>query len=92
MKKQIFLSLCLLMALTVHSQSWRTEADSLMLNHVLADKVSYVDIYTFPEMLTSTDTIFSVDGYAIPVPYTNCIGYFVNLMPFANWAHPCKYC
>ena len=92
MKKQLFLSICLLMTLTVRSQSWRTEADSLMVNHVLANKVDYVDIYTFPEELTSADTIYSVNGFAIPVPYNNCIGYFVNLMPFANWAHPCKYC
>lgn len=91
MKKQIILSLCLLITMTIRSQTWRTEADSLIINHLLADKIGFVDIYTFPEELTLTDTVFSVDGHAIPVPYTNCIGYFVNLMPLANWAHPCKY-
>lgn len=92
MKNHIILSLCLLMALSVHSQSWRAEADSLMVNHVFADKIGYVDIYTFPEVLTSADTIYLVDGSDIPVPYSNCIGYFINLMPYANWSHPCMYC
>jgi hypothetical protein len=76
----------------LHSQSWRTQADSLVINHIFADKVGHVDIFSFPDILTNNDTIFLVDGDTILIPYTNCNGYFIDLIPSAGWAHPCKYC
>ena len=92
MKKNLLLALGLLPTLLAHSQSWRTQADSLIINHVFADKVSHVDIFSFPGILTNNDTIFLVDGDTILIPYTNCNGYFIDLMPSAGWAHPCRYC
>ena len=92
MKKLVILSLCLFMTLTVRSQSWRAAADSLIVNHVLANAIGKVDIYVFPEPLTSTDSITLYDGSKIPIPYSNCYCYFIDIMPSANWSHPCKYC
>lgn len=92
MKKTLLLSTCLLLASFVHAQSWRTQADSLVINHIFADKVGSVDIYTFPEMLSITDTILLADGSILQVPYSSCYGYFIDNQPFANWSHPCKYC
>lgn len=80
------------MTLTVRSQSWRAAADSLIVNHVLANAIGKVDIYVFPEPLTSTDSITLYDGSKIPIPYSNCYCYFIDIMPSANWSHPCKYC
>lgn len=92
MKKLIILLLCLLLTLSVHSQSWKAEADSLMVNHLAANYLGQADIFAFPEMLSSADTIYLSDGTILPVPYTSCYGYFIDMQPFANWSHPCKYC
>lgn len=92
MKRVIILSFCLLMTVAVHSQSWQASADSLMVNHMAANYIGYVDIFAFPDMLTSTDTIVLADGTVIQVPYSSCYGYFIDIQPLANWSHPCKYC
>ena len=66
MRKTLLLSTCLLLASFVHSQSWRTQADSLVINHIFADKVGRVDIFAFPEMLSIADTILLADGSILP--------------------------
>lgn len=92
MKKILLLALGLLPTLLAHSQSLRPLTDSLIINHIFEDEVGHVDIFSFPQELTNNDTIITIDGDTIRIPYSNCIGYFVDLMPFAHWAHPCKYC
>ena len=92
MKRVIILSLCLLLTMAVRSQSWRTNADAFIVNQLFVNNVGHVDIYAFPELLYGSDYVFSIDGDTIQVPYQNCVGYFIDLMPFAHWAHPCKYC
>lgn len=92
MKKILLLALGLLPTLLAHSQSLRPLTDSLIINHIFEDEVGHVDIFSFPQELTNNDTVFTADGDTIRIPYTNCIGYFVDLMPFAHWTHPCKYC
>lgn len=92
MKKILLIALGLLPALLAHSQPLKPLADSLIINHIFEEEVGHVDIFSFPQELTNNDTIFTGDGDTIRIPYTNCIGYFVDLMPFAHWAHPCKYC
>jgi hypothetical protein len=78
--------------MAVRSQSWRTNADAFIVNQLFVNNVGHVDIYAFPELLYGSDYVFSIDGDTIQVPYQNCVGYFIDLMPFAHWAHPCKYC
>lgn len=92
MKKVLFGFVLTLSVITTQAQNWRYNADSLIVNSVFADVIGHGDIYTFPELLTSNDTIFSIEGDTILVPYTSCYGYFIDLLPYANWAHPCKYC
>ena len=92
MKKVIILLMCLLLAQIVRSQSWKANADSLVVNRLFADKISQIDIFAFPELLTSTDSITLYDGTVVHIPYMNCYGYFIDLQPFANWSHSCKYC
>lgn len=92
MKKILLLALGLLPTLLAHSQSLRPLTDSLIINHIFEDEVGHVDIFSFPQELTNNDTVFTADGDTIRIPYTNCIGYFVDMMPFAHWTHPCKYC
>ena len=93
MKRIVFIFFFgLLLSVSVRSQSWRTNADSLIVNHVAADLVGHADIFVFPELLTSEDTIILSDGSVVQVPYTNCYGYFIDIHPLANWSHACKYC
>ena len=80
------------MTIVAHSQSWKANADALIVNQIFANTLGHSDIYTFPDMLTSADTIILADGTFINVPYANCYGYFIDPQPYANWAHPCKYC
>lgn len=92
MKRKTILLLFLLLTIIGYSQSWKANADSLIVNHLFVDAIGSVDIYAFPEMLTSSDTILLADGSIIQIPYSNCYGYFIDLLPTANWAHPCNYC
>lgn len=92
MKKLLLLIFSILISLTMQSQSWRTNADSLIVNQVFVDDVSRIDIFTFSEELTSADSIVLIDGTIIHVPYSNCYGYFIDIMPLANWSHTCKFC
>lgn len=92
MKKIFILSICFLMTMAGYSQLWRTNADSLIVNQMFANDIGHIDIYAFPELLSNTNQIISIDGDTIQVPFHNCVGYFVDLMPFVHWAHPCKYC
>ena len=91
-KRLLFMPLCMLFTLTVHSQSWRDNSDLLVVNQLFENDINSVDIYTFPNMLTAADSIVLADGTTIQVPYSSCYAYFIDLMPTANWSHPCKYC
>ena len=92
MKRGFILSLCLLMTMAVHSQSWRTNADALIVNQLFANNVGHVDIFGLSQELTSSDTIYLEDGSFVQVPFSHCLGYFIDYQPMANWSHPCKYC
>lgn len=74
------------------SQTWKANADSLIVKHVASGLIGQSDIFAFPETLTSTDSILLSDGTFIHVPYSNCYAYFFDLIPFANWGHACQYC
>ena len=89
----LILSLSVLLALNlnVQAQSWRANADNLVVNQLFTNETNYSDIFVFPEVLTSSDTIYLSDGSALHVPYSQCYAYFIDLQPFANWSHPCKY-
>ena len=87
----LLFSLSVLLALNVHAQSWRANADNLVVNQLFTNETNYSDIFVFPEVLTSSDTIYLSDGSALKVPYSQCYAYFIDLQPFANWSHPCKY-
>ena len=76
----------------VEAQITRQQADNLVTNQIFTSSLGNVDIYAFPEMVTSSERIDLADGTSIAVPYHSCYAYFIDLMPFANWSHPCKYC
>lgn len=93
MKKRtiILLFFCFFLFLNVNAQSWRANADNLVVNQLFADESSFCDIFVFPQVFSSLDTVLLANGAALQVPYSNCFVYFIDLHPFANWSHPCKY-
>lgn len=92
MKKFIFLFVCLLFAFGVKAQITREQADAIVTDQIFFSNLDDVDIYAFPNVLTDNEAIGLADGTSVNVPYHTCYAYFIDLMPFANWSHPCKYC
>lgn len=92
MKRNLLIAVFLLLPWVAFTQTWKSQADTLVLNHVAASLVGHADIFALPDVLTSTDSIFLSDGTYLHVPYSSCYAYFFDLMPFANWGHPCQYC
>ena len=91
-KRLLFMPLCMLFTLTVHSQSWRDNSNLLVVNQLFENDINSVDIYTFPNILSASDSIVLDDGTIVQVPYSSCYAYFIDLMPMANWSHPCQIC
>ena len=93
MKKFALLIIACLEAFNIAvAQITSQQADALVTNQIYDTIIEYVDIYSFPELLHRNDSIQLFDGTIIFVPYNNCYGYFIDLLPFANWSHPCNYC
>lgn len=92
MKKISFLLMCLLFTFGLKAQITRQQADAIVTNQIFSTNLNNVDIYAFPNMMTSSVRIDLADGTSVAVPYHTCYAYFIDLMPLANWSHPCKYC
>ena len=83
---------CLLFTFGVKAQITREQANTIVVNQIYDTIIDYIDIYSFPDLLNRSDNIQLYDGTTIDIPYNNCYGYFIDLLPFANWSHPCQYC
>ncbi len=83
---------CLLFTFGVKAQITREQADAIVTDQIFFSNLDDVDIYAFPNVLTDNEAIDLADGTSVDVPYHTCYAYFIDLMPFANWSHPCKYC
>ena len=92
MKRFITLFMCLCCAFSVKAQITRQQADAIVTNQIFSTNLDNIDIFAFPNLLTSSDGIALADGTNISIPYETCYAYFIDVMPFANWSHSCKYC
>lgn len=93
MKRYSILLLTLLFALTVHAQVTKNQADSIVLRQVLDSSLyNKVDVYRFSQPLTVSNSIQLGDGSSIDASFQSSWGYFIDLIPFANWSHPCQVC
>ncbi len=92
MKRINILYFCLLCSISVKAQSWLTNADTLIIKDIYAERFDEVDIYSFPGILTRTDTIAICGKTALHIPFDSCRGYFIDFQPYTNWAHRCEYC
>lgn len=92
MKKSILIIICLVTINYIEAQITHQQANAIVTNQVFSSNLDSIDIYALPNLLTSNDVINLADGTEIAVPYQSCYAYFIDLVPFANWSHPCKYC
>lgn len=93
MKRYSILLLTLLFALTVQAQVTKNQADSIVLRQILDPSLmNNVDVYRFPQPLSDSDDVQSCWGNTIDAPFQSSWGYFIDLVPLANWAHPCQFC
>lgn len=93
MKKYILIiTICLVFINYVEAQITRQQSDGIVTNQIFLSNLEDIDIYAFPNLLTSNEAISLADGTEIAVPYPSCYAYFIDMMPYANWSHPCKYC
>ncbi len=92
MKKLSLITICLVVINYVEAQINRQQADTIVTSQVFSSNIDEIDIYAFPDLLTNSQVVALADGTEIAIPYPNCYAYFIDMVPFANWSHPCKYC
>jgi hypothetical protein len=87
----IALSVFGLVACIAHGQVTKPQADDLVLNQLLQNQLSKVDVYSLPVVRSSQNSIVLFDNSIIELPYSECWVYFVDDLPPANWVHNCRY-
>lgn len=88
--KNIITLLLLSISVIANAQITKSEADSLVLNMLNNDTT--IAVYTIDESIGSNVSIYTAVGDELTSPYDNSYVYFIDDIPMANWAHPCRYC
>lgn len=92
MKKHTLIIIACLVAFNIaEAQITRQQADAIVIQ-CYDSIINQIDIYSYPTPLSNTDDIVLSSLETISKPYQNCYSYFIDLLPFANWDHPCQYC
>jgi len=58
---------------------------------MLSAELDYIDVYRLEEQKSGQSTILLETDQIVELPYSSNWVFFVNDLPFANWAHPCRY-
>lgn len=86
-----FLTITLLLtAFGGKAQLNKTDADNLVLNTIVNDTTKVV--YSMSEAVGRGTSVFTANGEEMRNPYDSAYVYFIDDNPYANWAHPCRYC
>jgi hypothetical protein len=80
-----------LSAINIQAQITRQQAEDLVLNQILADDIGSVDVYVLGTAKTNQGPLILGNGDTLELPYSSNWVFFVDDLPFANWAHPCRY-
>ncbi len=86
----IFTISLLFFAWVCNAQITKSAADALVLNMLNNDTT--IVVYSMSESISRNVSIYTADGVELTNPYDNSYVYFIDDMPSANWAHPCRYC
>lgn len=91
MKRNFILTvLVIFTTLFANAQISKSDADRLILNMLGND--STIIVYGMSGSLNRNNSIITADGNELLNPYENSYVYFIDDIPAANWAHPCRYC
>ncbi|HBN27384.1 MAG TPA: hypothetical protein DD405_07940 [Desulfobacteraceae bacterium] len=92
MKNLIFIIPFVFVSFFSNGQITREQAINIMINDVVgSDSLEFHHLYSKYDQLNLNDTLwleYNMDS--IPAPYENNWVFFIDLMPIANWAHPCQ--
>ncbi len=73
------------------SQISKQESDSLILNVILLNDISNVEIYTLENEVSENSTITLYDNSSFNTEFGKSWIYFVDDLPYANWNHPSRF-
>ena len=92
MKQKCFLLLFLTITSTMlFAQVSHQAALSLVLKEVVKENIQYVNVWKNNNLLTAGNKVEMHKSGGFNNPYAKSFVFFVDDMPFANWAHPCRY-
>ncbi|MCF0206909.1 MAG: hypothetical protein HUK15_05725, partial [Bacteroidales bacterium] len=89
MKKLVFIFLGILVSVSTISQVSQDSALTIIKKNI--PYYEDYDIYVANSLVNTTDTIQLLGIKIIIPPQDSCWMFFIDQMPLANWAHPCKY-
>jgi hypothetical protein len=84
----VIICFCVIPALAQYTSQ---QAINLVLSQVLATELEQVDVYMVDVAKAGQNTISLENNKIVDMPYASNWVFFVDDMPFANWAHPCRY-
>ena len=86
-----FLTIVVLLTIFVsNAQVSKQQSDNIVIETIMNDTTKVA--YGLNGIITRMQSIFTADGIEINNPYDNAYAYYIDDMPSANWAHPCRYC
>lgn len=90
MKRLSLTAIAALFAMALNAQITKQQADSIVIGIVMNDTTKVA--YGMNTAITRTQSIITADGIKVNNPYDYSYVYYIDDMPEANWAHPCRYC
>lgn len=90
MKKIFVCAVFALLSFSAFSQITRDAAYEILKNSCLNNNYSNYEILASTEVVPSSDTIYTNNTYVVSPSYP-CWFFFVDLDPYADWWHACRY-
>jgi len=94
MKKQIlylFIGILSLLTQVLFAQFTKQQATNLVLNQILVNELDHLDVYMSNTTISNQSVITLMNNTTVNPVYSNNWICFVDDLPFAGWAHTCRY-
>ena len=94
MKKQRIIFLLIFLAIfqnQIIAQFSKQQAIDLVLNQILINELGTINVYISDNTKSKQNDIQLGDKTSVNLPYSNNWICFVDDIPYANWAHACRY-
>jgi hypothetical protein len=87
----IVMAIICLCAITSNAQFSAEQAQDLILNQVLVGELDEVDVFMMEQANSGQNPIMLENNKTVQIPYASNWVFFIDDLPLANWAHPCRY-